>query len=230
MASSSAAGKKKNSFVVWVSIIAVVVVGALIALVVWMNQSLGGSGTTPTVAAVNTETGAISVGSGADEVELWYDYNCPHCQDFEAANSQTLTTLVDDDTITYMLYPVSIMDRASTTQFSTRAANATYCVAEADNTKTMQFVDGVFSNITTADGLSNDELISLANGLGVTGIEDCVNNGTYNTFVKNVTTKSLPVNEATGRSGTPTLVINGEDVEIMLNPQSDIINRLTAAN
>lgn len=229
MASSSAAGKK-NSFVVWVSIIAVVVVGALIALVVWMNQSLAGPGTTPTVAAVNTETGAISIGSGVDEVEVWYDYNCPHCQDFEAANSQTLNSLVDDNSITYKLYPVSIMDRASTTQFSTRAANATYCVAEADSALTARYTEAVFSNITTQDGIPNEQLISLANGLGVTGLEDCINNGTYSTFVKNVTTKSLPVNEETGRSGTPTLIINDENVEIMLNPQADILDRLTATN
>lgn len=228
MAASSA--KKNNSFAIWISIIAVVVVAALVVLVIWMNQALAGPGTTPNAAVVNQQTGAIQVGEGPDKVELWYDYNCPHCQDFEAANSQTIGDLVTDGSINYLIYPVSIMDRASTTQFSTRAANATYCVADADNTKTLQFIEGVFSNISTQDGLSNEEIISVANGLGVTGIEECVNSGTYNTFVKNVTTKTIPFNEATGSSGTPTLIINGEIVEIVLNPQADILNRLTASN
>ena len=58
---------------------------------------------------------------------------CPVCNQFEQLYGPEIQNLVDDGTITLGIHPIAILDRLSQgTEFSTRAANAMYCVAVED--------------------------------------------------------------------------------------------------
>ena len=68
-------------------------------------------------------------------MDTYVDFMCPVCNQFEQAYGEAIQGLVDDGTITLNIHPISILDRASQgTEYSTRAANAMYCVAAADGT------------------------------------------------------------------------------------------------
>lgn len=221
------AERKTNWFAIWISVAVVVVVVVVIGLVVWMNALATSPGAAPDSPAVNAETGAISVGDGPDTVSVWADFMCPHCQEFERAEGGVIGSLVEDGSITLDLHPVALanLDAASGTKFSTRSANALYCVAEADPEQVYPFFAALFASNPTPPGASDEQLLELAGALGVTGIDDCVNEVRYSKFVAAMT-KNIPANPETGSVGTPALLVNGEFVNVTGNAQADIVNRL----
>src|SRR6478735_5639221 len=139
--------RKVNWFAIWSSIGVVVALVVVAALVVWMNNTSSGPGETPKASNINSETGAISVGKGSNELDTYIDFMCPVCNQFEQSYGQVIQGLVDDGSITLNLHPISILDRASQgTQYSTRAANAMYCVAVADAEASAPFMQAMYAN------------------------------------------------------------------------------------
>ncbi len=210
----AATARKTNWFAIWVSVAVVVVLVAVGALVVWMNNSASTPDpvVTPDSAVINPDTGAIAVGDGDQTMDTYIDFMCPVCNQFEQAYGEAIQGLVTDGTITLNIHPISILDRASQgTEYSTRAANAMYCVAAADGTAAVPFMQAMFANQPEegSTGLTNDQILSIAELAGVTGIDACVNDGEYSGFVTAMTEKT-PVAPGASGIGTPTIAINGE--------------------
>jgi protein-disulfide isomerase len=206
--------RKTNWFAIWVSVAVVVVLVLVAALVVWMNNSASSPDpvVTPDAAVINSETGAIAVGSGDQTMDTYIDFMCPVCNQFEQAYGESIQGLVDDGTITLNIHPISILDRASSgTEYSTRSANAMYCVAAADGTAAVPFMQAMFANQPDegSTGLTNEQILAIAAGVGVTGIDACVNDGEYSGYVTAMTEKT-PVAPGAQGIGTPTIAINGE--------------------
>ena len=86
-----------------------------------------------------------------------------------------------------------------------------YCVAAADGTAAVPFMQAMFDNQPEegSTGLTNDQILSIAELAGVTGIDACVNDGEYSGFVTAMTEKT-PVAPGASGIGTPTIAINGE--------------------
>ncbi len=210
----AATARKTNWFAIWVSVAVVVVLVGVGALVVWMNNSASTPDpvVTPDSAVINPDTGAIAVGDGDQSMDTYIDFMCPVCNQFEQAYGEAIQGLVTDGTITLNIHPISILDRASQgTEYSTRAANAMYCVAAADGTAAVPFMQAMFANQPEegSTGLTNDQILSIAELSGVTGIDACVNDGEYSGFVTAMTEKT-PVAPGASGIGTPTIAINGE--------------------
>ena len=145
-------------------------------------------------------------------MDTYIDFMCPVCNQFEQAYGESIQSLVDDGTITLNIHPISILDRASQgTEFSTRSANAMYCVAAADGTAAVPFMQAMFANQPEegSTGLTNEQILAIAAGAGVTGIDACVNDGEYSAYVTAMTEKT-PVAPGASGIGTPTIAINGE--------------------
>lgn len=213
----AATARKTNWFAIWVSVAVVVVLVLVAGLVIWMNNSAANPdpGTTPESANIDAETGAIVVGDGADALDTYIDFMCPVCNQFEQVYGEAITGLVDDGTITLNVHPISILDRLSSgTEFSTRAANAMYCVAVADADASVPFMQSMFANqpAENSTGLTDEQILQIASGVGVTGIDSCVTDGTYSTYVTAMTEKT-PVAPGAQGIGTPTVAVNGEVVE-----------------
>lgn len=211
---AQAAAGKTNWFAIWISVAVVVVIALVIALVVGMNNAATDPGTPPSGSGINQETGAIVVGDGEQSLDVYLDFMCPICGQFETAYGDEILDLVNAGTITLNIHPIAILDRYSQgTEFSTRAANAMYCVAEADPDAAVPFMQAMFTGQPeeNSTGLTDDEILSIASGVGVTGIDTCVTDGTYTQFVAAMTDKT-PVQPGATRIGTPTLAINGEAI------------------
>ncbi|KAA9107821.1 DsbA family protein [Microbacterium rhizomatis] len=206
-----ASGNKTNWFAIWISVAVVVVLVAVGGLVVWLNASASGPGTLPEASNVNTDTGAIAVGTGTDTMDTYIDFMCPVCNQFEKTYGSEIQSLVDAGTITLNIHPISILDRSSQgTKFSTRAASAMYCVAVADPTHAVDFMQAMYANqpAENSSGLTNDQIVSIAEGAGVTNASDCINAETYAKYVTSMTPKT-PVAPGSSGIGTPTIAING---------------------
>ena len=211
------AARKTNWFAIWVTLGVVVALVLVAVLVVTLNNAatpkpLPTDVNTPSASGIETDTGAIVVGDGPDRLDTYIDFMCPICNQFEQVYGAEIESMVDDGSITLGIHPISILDGQSNgTQFSTRAANAAYCVAEAEPEASLPFLQAMFENQPAegSTGLTNSEILEIAAGVGVTGIDSCVNDGTYAGFVTAMT-QQTPIQPGSSGIGTPTVAVNGE--------------------
>ncbi|ALJ19017.1 DsbA family protein [Microbacterium sp. No. 7] len=220
--------KSTNWFAVWVSIGVVVAIVAVGALVVWMNAAASAPAPRPDSAGIDQESGAILVGTGSNEVDVYFDFYCGHCQVFEQTYGETIDDALADESITLRLFPVALpsLNAASGTDFSKRGSNAAYCVAEAEPEAAYPFFQSVFALNPSGAGLSDDELLKLATEAGAPeSVADCFSARAWDDLVQE-NTDNLPENPETGSRGTPTLLVNGEYISVTGNPQADILDRL----
>lgn len=217
----AAVTRKTNWFAIWISAGVVVALVVVAGLVIWMNAMAGGPGQAPESAQINAETGAISVGDGPETFDTYLDFMCPICNSFEQAYGPEIQKLVADGTITLNLHPIAILDRASQgTQFSTRAANAMYCVADAKPDAAVAFMQAMFAGQPAegSTGLTNDQIITIAESVGVKDASSCITEGTFSKFVTAMT-KNTPVAPGAAGVGTPTLAVNGTVIKNSDLPQ-----------
>lgn len=206
--------RKVNWFAIWVSAGVVVALIAVAIFVVSLNNQAENPepGQTPSASNIDADTGAILVGDGANDLGTYIDFMCPICNRFEQIYGEEIEGLVDDGTTTLAIHPISILDSKSQgTDFSTRAANAMYCVAVADADASLPFMNAMFANQPQegTPGLTDEQLLQIADSVGVTGIDSCVNDGVYADYVTAIT-QDTPVQPGSGGIGTPTVTVNGE--------------------
>jgi len=206
---AAAAKSNTNWFAIGISIAVVVVLVVLGGLVVFLNNQASSPGAAPESAIVNDETGAISFGEGGTEIDVFVDFICPICGDFEAAYGEQLQAAAADDKITLNVHPISILNRFSTTgEYSSLSAGAMYCVASEAPDSALDFFNALFENQPEENtaGLSVQELTDLAEQAGAEGAGDCIADGTYMKFSES----QADVHEI---QGTPTVEIDGERIE-----------------
>lgn len=146
-------------------------------------------------------------------LSLYEDFQCPHCAAFEKAFGPTVNKLIDIGAIAADYNMVAILNSPVNDNFSTRAANAGYCVADADTSPTKdafrRFHTALFVQ-QPAEGApapDNKALIETARQAGVVGtVPDCVDTGRNSDMVEGLA-------KAAGIKATPTIRINGEDYE-----------------
>lgn len=166
--------------------------------------------TTPSV-AVDGGT-AFAAGTGPVTIDLYEDFMCPVCREFETTDSATIKQLVAENKATVRYHPVAILNDASNgTKYSTRAAGAAAAAAQAG--KYEAYHDVLYANQPqeNSDGLSNTRLIELGKSVGLTGSDfaDAVNNGTYNAWAD----KATETFTQRGYNATPTIVIGGKQYQ-----------------
>ena len=219
--------RKVNWFAIWVTAGVVVALALVAVLVVTLNNAGSAPGPRPDSSGIDDETGAIVVGEGANELDIWFDFYCPHCQEFEEAYGSTVDDMLEQGDVTLNLFPVALsgLNTASGTDFSKRSANAMYCVAESTPDAAYPFMQALFATKPSGPGQTDDELIAMAEAAGAGDIELCVTDGTYISFVEEQTAE-LPANPETGSAGTPTIILNGEFITLTGDPQADLVDRL----
>lgn len=209
---ASATGRT-NWFAIGISAAVVVVLVALGGFVVFLNNQATAPGAAPQASGINAETGAITFGEGETDVATYIDFMCPVCGDFEAAYGEDLRAAAEGGDITLSVHPVSILDARSSTEYSSRAASALYCVAEEAPDSALDFMKALFDNQPTegSAGLTDEQMIAFADETGASAAADCISDGSYKKFVKDRTPET-PAN-ANGQIGTPTVTIDGERIE-----------------
>ncbi|MGW6334689.1 DsbA family protein [Nocardia rhamnosiphila] len=158
--------------------------------------------------------GAVRVG-GPDAkvtVRVVMDLQCPACKAFEEANGKVLEDAVRDGTAAVEYSVITFLDRASTTEYSSRAGNAAFCVANSGVDDYQAWLADMFTEqpVEGGAGLPDSALIEIAESAGYTdpAVALCVTDRKYDTYLRTKTDEVLN----SGVNSTPTVTVNGEQV------------------
>jgi protein-disulfide isomerase len=209
------AGERKRNLAVQIGLTAVVVVFA-VALVLYIVMSSdkkeGGE-----VQAVRVASSEVITNDGSSDpkavISLYEDFQCPHCRTFEQTMGPMLNKLVDSGAVALDYHMVAILDTPTNNNYSTRSANAAYCVAEEDTSPMKdafrRFHGALFAQ-QPAEGSpapDNAALTETARQAGVTGgVAECIDKGNFDEMVDGLAA-------AAGINSTPSVRINGEDYQ-----------------
>jgi protein-disulfide isomerase len=208
------AKERRQRRMVAISVVAgaIVIVAALVGLVVSQSQKPN-TGTAPPAGVTSDggDNGAVRVaGEGPVKVEVYLDFLCPVCRQFESDTGPTIDQLLTDKKITLIWHPIAILDDRSTSSYSTRAASAAGCASDAGKLK--GYGTALFANQPEegSAGLSDDKLIDVGTKIGLTApsFAQCVRDQKYAGWVAHVT-------DLAGRhnvNSTPTIFVNGKEL------------------
>jgi protein-disulfide isomerase len=142
------------------------------------------------------------------KVVLYIDFICPVCKNFEAQYNEQLTALRNEGKISVEYRPLGFLDTRSSTNYSSRAANAAACVVNESPDKYSAFVDALFAQQPAEGGagISDNDLKKMATDVGAKNIGSCVDDKTYRPYVKYTTKEAAAI----GVSGTPTVFVDGK--------------------
>lgn len=146
-------------------------------------------------------------------VDVYLDFMCPACGQFERVSGATLQkAALVDGTARVRVHTMNFLDRASSgTDYSTRAANAFTTVAHEQPDIALAFAQALYEhqpNEGTA-GLTDAQIAQYARSCGAS--EATVSKfaaGIYTDFVEQVNASAL----AHGIHSTPTVLVNGKQV------------------
>jgi protein-disulfide isomerase len=160
----------------------------------------------PTVIQDPGTTGkGVTVGQeGAKaHIDIYLDFRCPHCAEFEEASGATVDKLVQDGTATVTYWPLQFVNPDA----SPRLANA--FAAAAANGKALSFVDELYGDFSKS--WTTDQLLELGKQLGVgdAKFQQAVQDNTYASWLESVGTAA----DDRGVTGTPTVFVNGKQLE-----------------
>lgn len=145
----------------------------------------------------------------AARVTIFQDYLCPACKQFEESLGSEIDRMIEDGVAVVDYRVVTFLDAQSLgTNYSSRAANAAYCVANEYPQHFYNYNKLLYANQPAegTEGLKNAELTQLADSVGAENLESCIKDGTFRGFAKKANEDSLGL----GIEGTPTVHVNGE--------------------
>jgi protein-disulfide isomerase len=203
------ARERRRQRTLWtsVAVVAVVLIAGLIGWGVYAAQKPAAYTAPPGATA---DGSGITVGSGKVQIDVYEDFQCPVCKQFESTSGATRDQLVAAGRAKVIYHPVAFLNRFSTTEYSTRSSAASGCAAEGG--KYREYSRALFGQQPPENsaGLPDDQLITLGDGVGLTepAFGSCVRSGKYKSWTAHVTDRAA----AQGVSGTPTVLVAGKHV------------------
>jgi len=150
----------------------------------------------------------------APEIVVYVDYQCPICQAFDLPNSAQIRSWVDTGAATLEIRPISFLDRASLNEYSSRAANAAFCVANFEPDSYFDMHSNLMINQPAEgqEGLDDNELYKVAeqSGAGTNQVKGCIQNKSFADYIEQHTQNVLNTpQQGVSVTGTPTVLVNG---------------------
>lgn len=147
-------------------------------------------------------------------VQVVEDFQCPACQAFEAAAGDVLDEYAAGDEVNIEYRGIAFLDRASTTNYSTRALNASACVMGEGEEVWKEFHRQMYLQQPAEGtaGLPDSDLVRIATEAGAdeAAVSSCVEDSTYDDWAGSTTEQSAD----DGVDSTPTVFVDGEVVEV----------------
>jgi protein-disulfide isomerase len=209
----NAAGRKRD-LLVRIGLTAIVVLFAVVLvgyIVISHNKKTSGA-----EQAVRVTSSKLITKDGSHDpkavVTFYEDFLCPACGNFERGFGPTVSKLIDSGAIAADYYMMGLLSRPQNDDYSSRAGNAAYCVADESIDAFRRFHTALYTtdiqpSETGTTFPDNAKLIELAREAGVVGkVPNCVRDGKYTPMVD-----GLP--SAAGIHATPTVRINGQDYQ-----------------
>jgi protein-disulfide isomerase len=202
------AKERRRRRTLWTTLIAVavLVIAGLIGWSVYQSQKPTSNATPANTTADGA--GLVMAGSGPVTVEVYLDFICPFCKQFEASAGPMLDDLAAQNKIKLVWHTLGFLDEHSTTNYSTRAASSAGCAS--DGGKQQAYGEALFANQPAegGPGLSDDQLIEIGGRAGLNSPEfaACVRDQKYKGWVAHVNDLAAQ----RGVNSTPTVYVNGK--------------------
>jgi len=176
----------------------------------------------PTAALQPNATPVPSKANAANVIDLqvYIDYQCRYCGDFEATNAAQIKKWVSTGAATLEIHPLAILDQSSLgKKYSTRAANAAACVANFSPNQFFDFSALMFTNQPkeNTEGRTDNQIISLTKQAKVSkadSIATCITDQDFKSWTNAATARAtadpLAGTDVKKLAGTPTVIINGK--------------------
>lgn len=156
----------------------------------------------PMITGPGTPGKGVTVGTkGAKaQIDLYLDYRCSHCKDFEDEAGETIDELVDQGRATVTYNPLMFVNQDA----SPRLANAFACAAAAG--KARAYNDELYAGYAKA--WSTDQLLELGKDLGITdpSFAQCVRDNSQLDWLESVGKAA----DVRGVDSTPTVFVNNK--------------------
>ncbi|GAA4046453.1 thioredoxin domain-containing protein [Arthrobacter methylotrophus] len=183
-------------------------------------------------ASAATKPATVTVPGGEAEagkpvkVIAYIDFICPACKQIETANRESLTNLRNEGRISLEFRPVGFLDRSSTTNYSSRAANAAACVVNSSPEKYVDFFNLLFERQPAegGSGIPDKDLKAMAKEVGAANIDSCVDSKQFRPWVNHSTRAAA----AAGITSTPAVFIEGKQWNGRTNLTTDIQTAIDA--
>lgn len=191
---------------------AVLAAAVIIGIAVVSTRDSGPEGPALDPAGVTEAAGGVpahEISAEVPTVEVWFDFSCPHCAEFEAVNGEFLDQLAAAGEANLVYRPVTVIGSTA----SVRATNAWACAL--DEEIGAEFMDAAYAQ---QGAYRNSELLDAGESVGLDSGEfsDCVSDGTYDAWVN-------ASNEAGttefGVTSTPTIFVQDGDERTLVEPE-----------
>jgi protein-disulfide isomerase len=150
----------------------------------------------------------------------YIDFQCPVCKAFEATNGEQIKSWVDSGKASIEIHPISFLDANSLgNKYSTRAANASACVAQEEPSKFYAVMQALFNDqpAESTPGRTDAQILKTLKSAGASSdaITNCVKTQKFSNWVTAETARvqgaPFPntISPATFR-GTPTVFVDGQ--------------------
>ena len=234
----AAAAPKKgpNPVVIGAVIAAVVIIAVVVAIVMGTSGKSDGTGASAQPSgAVAADAGGIVANaapakSNAPTLDLYEDFQCPVCGQFEKAMGPSITTMVAAGEVKLIVHTLSFLDDNLKNDFSKKTANAVACAADAG--KFLEYHAAVFAAQPAQEGAgyTDAQITEFANTAGITGPalttwQRCTSSGQHAQYVLDTQTAA----EKAGVNSTPTLKLDGKDITKTLTTPEALITQVKFA-
>ncbi|MBB4937241.1 protein-disulfide isomerase [Streptosporangium album] len=154
-------------------------------------------------------------GVNSPVLEVYEDYQCPYCQEFEQTNGETIKQWATQGMIKVIYYPMTIFQKEKwpvTHDNSHRALKASLCVT--DPRKWLAYHDELYDHQpeeTAEGGFALKDLVTYAKKVGIDEADfaTCLNSRESSDRADAVSALA----RTRGVEGTPTVRLNGEDID-----------------
>lgn len=203
------------------AIVAVVVIAAIVVgVVIAVNRSSAANAPVAATYPVTRQDTVVVAGqtSAPTTISIYEDYLCPYCERLEERYGDQLTTALNDGRIKVEYHALGFLDASSSPAgYSTRAANAALCAADANIWPAYHSALYADQPAEGGPGLSDEELTQKGTDLGAPdSFGRCVT-GNGNAAAITAATNADLANtslQTNGQFGTPTVMLNGAKVDL----------------
>jgi protein-disulfide isomerase len=212
------AQKQQRARRLMISLSGLVIVALAVVITVYFVNKKDPNAYTGALAPMTRQSdGAILAakpGAKAPKLELFEDFQCPICHEFENSSGSTIKRLAAEGKVNVLYYPFWLFKQQTDPirGNSQRAANAALC-APAD--KWIPYHDAIYKHQPAegSKGFSNKDLIGWAKDLGfdTPQFEQCVNGNQKQSQIDSMTNYAEQTRKVTG---TPTVFLNGQALDL----------------
>lgn len=149
--------------------------------------------------------------SKVPNIEIYVDYACPHCAEFEETNSAYLTSVLESGRATVEIKPVVVLNLP----LSFQGGNAAACIADYTPEKFWDFHTQLFKQ-DSENGSVTSNLKTVLKNLDFNSeerakVNSCVDSDVYKNWLTGATVNALNRTDNGEKvvTGTPTILVDG---------------------